>query len=65
MSNVRFTAWLSFDERERVRALAREHACSENFIVRMALRSMLYGTTVPQYLQQEGNHDAKAAGVRR
>jgi len=64
MSSVRFTAWLSFEEREKVRALAREHSCSENFIVRMALRSMLYGTNIPQYLQQEGEQRA-AANVRR
>jgi hypothetical protein len=64
MSSARFTAWLSFEERERVRELAREHSCSENFIVRMALRSMLYGTKVPQYLQQEGTQNA-ASNVRR
>lgn len=51
MSGVRFTAWLSRDERNTLRRLAREHECSENFILRMALRPLLHGKPTPEYLQ--------------
>lgn len=53
MSNMRFTAWLSDEERDRLREVAHEHNCSENMIVRIALRSLLLGQPIPSYLQAE------------
>lgn len=51
MSGERFTSWLSAEERTALRALARELNCSENFIVRMALRAALFNATVPDYIK--------------
>lgn len=56
MSNERFTAWLSTEERDRIRQLAAEHECSENFIVRMAVRALVLGVPVPSYLKTEKAH---------
>lgn len=56
MGGVRFTAWLTRDERTALRKLAREHECSENFLVRHALRSLLFGKPIPEYLRKD--HDA-------
>ena len=64
MSEQRFTAWLSVEERTKLRALASEHGCSENFIVRMALRSLLFGHKVPSYMQTGGVRN-EAASTRR
>lgn len=51
MSGMRFTTWLSGEERDALRALAARLGCSENFIVRIALRSLLFGNEVPDYMQ--------------
>lgn len=49
MSNSeRFTAWLSHAERQKLRSMAQEYGTSENYVVRMALRS-LFGMPVPTY----------------
>lgn len=53
MSSVRFTAWLSDEEREKLRELAREHNMSENMVVRFAVRAVVLGVPVPSYLQTE------------
>lgn len=53
MSSDRFTAWLSADERDALRKLASEQQCSENLIVRMALRALLFGKPIPEYLQHK------------
>lgn len=50
---MRFTTWLDSDERAALQKLAREHERSENFIVRMALRALLFNTPVPAYLKKE------------
>lgn len=42
----RFTAWLSIAERNAIRSQAREYGTSENYVVRMAVRSLL-GMPVP------------------
>lgn len=55
MAGDRFTCWMGEDEREALRVLAREHGCSENFIVRIALRALLFGKPVPGYLQHQAD----------
>lgn len=47
MSNmVRFTAYLSAEERRRLGSTAKEFDCSENYVLRMILRQF-YGMGVP------------------
>jgi hypothetical protein len=53
MSGVRFTTWLSLDERGALRKLAKQQECSENIIVRHAIRAVLFGSPIPSYLQKE------------
>ena len=57
MAGERFTAWLSEGERGALRRLARRHGCSENYLVRVALRAMLFGASVPPYLQDGPDND--------
>jgi hypothetical protein len=52
MSGTRFTTWLGEDERAALRALAHEHHVSENFVMRMAVRALLFGDPIPTWLQQ-------------
>jgi hypothetical protein len=52
MSGERFTSWLSEDEREALRETARLADCSENMIVRMALRGVLFGKPIPKWLAE-------------
>lgn len=53
MPGERFTSWLSEEERAALRALASELNCSENILVRYALRSLLFGAAVPGYVKRE------------
>lgn len=41
MSGVRFTAWFSEEERERIANVADQLHCSDNFVVRSAVRVAL------------------------
>lgn len=59
MSGIRFTAWLSQDERSALRKLAKRQECSENIIVRHAVRAVLFGTPIPTYLQKEAQHETR------
>lgn len=63
MSGMRFTSWLSEDERAALRALASELGCSENFIVRMALRSLLFGTDIPDYMRRGNRSNTSNANT--
>lgn len=45
-ASSRFTAYLGDQERERVRQLARREDCSENYVIRLAVRVMV-GLPVP------------------
>lgn len=47
----RFTAYLEHDERASLRELAKLHGRSENYVLRMALRALLFNNPVPTYLQ--------------
>lgn len=51
--SVRFTAYLSQEERAALAREAKAHSCSENFIVRLAVRNLLFRTPIPSYLQHE------------
>lgn len=46
----RFTSYLSEKERAKLRAVADELDCSENFVLRTALRSALFGQPLPTWL---------------
>jgi predicted transcriptional regulator len=41
MSGIRFTVWLSHEERARLRKLAELYGTSQNYIIRIAVRGML------------------------
>lgn len=51
MRGERFTAWLEHDERAALGELARLHDRSANWIVRMALRALLFDDPIPTQLQ--------------
>jgi len=55
--SVRFTAYLSKEEREALQRAALVHACSENYIVRMAVRHLLFDSPIPTYLQPGEHND--------
>jgi hypothetical protein len=48
VNGVRFSGWLDQGEREALRARARANGCSENLVLRMALRQAL-GLPVPEW----------------
>lgn len=50
--NVRFTAWLSEAERDRLDKAANEHGTSVNYLVRLAIRQYL---GMPSQLSQVTN----------
>lgn len=62
--SVRFTAYLSKEERQALQRAAADNSCSENYIVRMAVRHLLFASPIPTYLQP-GVHDDKSSIVRR
>ena len=47
-ASSRFTAWLSDDEREKVKTRARQLGTSENHVVRLCIRAAL-GMQIPDY----------------
>ena len=47
MNGIRFTAYLSADERGALAALAKQHGTSENYLVRLAIRKMV-GFSIPE-----------------
>lgn len=53
MSGFRFTAWFSREELDMIEERAREAGTSKNFIVRMAVRSVLLDKPMPSYLRRE------------
>ena len=58
MAGTRFTAWFAEGERHSLHGLARRQGCSENYLVRVALRAFLYGEAPPQYLLDDLAHDS-------
>lgn len=53
MSGIRFTTWLDESEREALRKLAHKQRCSENFVVRIAMRALLFNEPIPSYLKDK------------
>ena len=53
MSGVRFTAWLSKDERKAQRELAAALGVSDNFVIRTAVRNLLFDIPVPRFVREE------------
>ena len=49
MPGERFTAWIGEDERELLRRVAADEGCSENFVMRSALRALLFGTETKSF----------------
>lgn len=49
---VRFTAWLSRTERDLLAKYAAEHECSENFVMRLAVRQF-FGLPNPAHEKPE------------
>lgn len=64
MSNVRFTAWLSTEERDKLHEVANAHGTSDNFILRIAVRSLLLDMPVPSFLQAEKVKNAPVRSSR-
>lgn len=52
MPGERFTAYLSEEERAALRALASAEECSDNFVLRIALRALLFDKPIPTWLRE-------------
>lgn len=67
MAGMRFTSWLSEDERAALRKLAAECECSENLIVRIALRGLLFDKPIPSWVAHEvrAQLETQVTGVTR
>ncbi len=60
MSGARFTAWFSEDERAAIRGLAVHNRCSENFVIRTALRAMVFREPVPTSFRSNASNTNNA-----
>lgn len=52
-SSQRFTAWLSVRERARLKALAASQGTSDNYLVRIALRHLLFDNEIPDHIADD------------
>lgn len=51
MPGTRFTSWLGEEERRGLADVARAARVSDNFVLRLALRALLFGEPLPSWLQ--------------
>lgn len=63
MSKERFTAWLSEEEREAIRAQAKRLGASQNLLVRLAIRKW-FGFDTVDVAPIEGGTEADANAQR-
>lgn len=60
--NIRFTVWLTEEERSGIRGLARQCDTSQGFIIRMAVRRML---NMPVSLDMYQPDETQQTGVSK